>query len=89
VATRATAEATRIVAVPVEAKEVLVVATTVTVDLVQVDPIEALQNAVLVVVKDALAEKEVHQGVQLEVLADVQVDGNSKKVVLRKRSTNF
>jgi hypothetical protein len=54
-----------------------------------VDRTEALQNAVLVVVKDALAEKEVHQGVQLEVLADVQVDGNSKKVVLRKRSTNF
>jgi hypothetical protein len=89
VATRATAEATRIVAVPVEVKEVLVVATTVIVDLVQVDRIEALQNAVLVVVKDALAEKEVQQGVQLEVLADVLADGNSKKVVPRKRSTNF
>jgi len=44
-------------------------------------------------VKDVLAEKEVQQEVQRVVLLEVQVDapadGNSKKVVLRKRSTNF
>jgi hypothetical protein len=79
------------------AKEVLVVEiaiqvadTIVIVGLAQVDRIEALQNAVLVVEKDALlAETEVQPVVQLEALADALADGNSKKVVLRKRSTNF
>jgi hypothetical protein len=64
--------------------------TIVIVGLAQVDRIEALQNAVLVVEKDALlAETEVQPVVQLEALADALADGNSKKVVLRKRSTNF
>jgi hypothetical protein len=77
----------RIVAV---VKEVRVVDTTAIVDLAQEDQTEALQNVVLVVEKDALlAEIEVQQEAQLEALADVLVDGNSKKVVLRKRSTNF
>jgi hypothetical protein len=75
------------------AKEVRVADTTVIADLAQADRIEALQSAVLQVEKDVLAEKEVQQEaqrvVQLEALADVLVDGNSKKVVLRKRSTNF
>jgi hypothetical protein len=79
------------------AKEVRVADTTVIVDLALADRTEALQSAVLQVVKDALAEKEVQQEVQrevqrvvqLEVQADAQADGNSKKVVLRKRSTNF
>jgi hypothetical protein len=75
------------------AKEVLVADTTVIVDLALADRIEALQSAVLQVVKDVLAEKEVQQEAQrvvrLEAQADVLVDGNSKKVVLRKRSTNF
>jgi hypothetical protein len=70
--------------------EVQVADTTVIVDLALVDQTEALQNAALVVVKDALqAEIEVQPEVQLEALADVLADGNSKKVVLRKRSTNF
>ena len=74
-------------------KEVQVADTTVIVDLALADRTEALQSAVLQVVKDVLAEKEVQQEVQQEVLLEVQVDapadGNSKKVVLRKRSTNF
>jgi hypothetical protein len=97
VATRATAADMKTVAVVKEAqavaKEVRVADTTVIADLAQADRIEALQSAVLQVEKDVLAEKEVQQEaqrvVQLEALADVLVDGNSKKVVLRKRSTNF
>jgi hypothetical protein len=89
VATRATAEATRTVAVQVEAKEVRVAVTTVIVVLAPEDRIEALQNAVLVVEKDALAEKEVQQEAQLVVQQVALVDGNSKRVVPRKRSTNF
>jgi hypothetical protein len=93
-ATKATAVDMRTVVVVSAAlavvKEVRVVDTTAIVGLAQVDQIEALQNAVLVAEKDVpLAEIEVQQEVQLEALADALVDGNSKKVVLRKRSTNF
>ena len=70
-------------------KEALVAATAVIADLAPADRIEALQSVVLQVAKDALAEKEVLLEVLLEVQADALVDGNSKKVVLRKRSTNF
>jgi hypothetical protein len=67
--------------------------TTVIADLALVDRTEVLLSAVLQVVKDVLAEKEVQQEAQrvvrLEAQADVLADGNSKKVVLRKRSTNF
>jgi hypothetical protein len=93
VATRATAADTKTVEVVsvVQAveKEVQVADTTVIVDLALVGQTEAHQNAVLVVEKDALAAKEVHQEAQLEVLAGALEDGNSKKVVRRKRSTNF
>ena len=66
-------------------------------DLAPADRTEALQSVVLQVAKDALAEKEVlqearlavQQGVQQEVQVDALADGNSKRVVLRKRSTNF
>jgi hypothetical protein len=70
-------------------KEVQVAVTTVIVDLALADRTEALQSVVLQVVKDVLAEKEVQLGVQLEVQAVALADGNSKKVVLRKRSTNL
>ena len=78
-------------------KEALVAATAVIADLAPADRTEALQSVVLQVVKDVLAEKEVLQvaqpEVQLEVQPEVQAvalaDGNSKRVVLRKRSTNF
>lgn len=101
VATRATAADMKTVAAVKEAqvveKEVRVAATAVIADLALADLIEALQSVVLQVVKDVLAEKEVQQEVlrvvlrvvQQEVQADVLADGNSKKVVLRKRSTNF
>jgi hypothetical protein len=94
VATRATVADMKTVEVESAAqaveKEVLAADTTVIADLAQVDLTEVLQvSAVQAVLKDALAEKEVHQAVQLEVLADALADGNSKKVVLRKRSTNF
>ena len=97
VATRAIAADMKTVAAVKEAqaveKEVLVADTIVIVDLALADRTEALQSAVLQVVKDVLAEKEVQQEVQRVVLLEVQVDapadGNSKKVVLRKRSTNF
>ena len=101
VATRATAADMKTVAAVKEAraveKEVLVAATAVIADLAPADRTEALQSVVLQVAKDAQAEKEVLQEVlqeaRLEVLQEVQADaladGNSKKVVLRKRSTNF
>jgi hypothetical protein len=101
VVTRATAADMKTVEVVKEAqvveKEVLVAVTTVIVDLALADRTEALQSVVLQVVKDVLAEKEVQRvaqpevqlGVQLEVQAVALADGNSKKVVLRKRSTNF
>ena len=77
----------------VAVKEALVAATAVIADLAPADRTEALQSVVLQVVKDVLAEKEVLQEARLEVLQEVQVDaladGNSKSVVLRKRSTNF
>ena len=86
VATRATAADMKTVAAAKEAqvvaKEARVADTTVTVDLALADRTEALQSAAQVV-------KEVLEGARLEVLADVLADGNSKKVVLRKRSTNF
>ena len=103
VATRATAADMKTVAAVKEAqavvkevpvvKEVRVADTTVIVDLALADRTEALQSVVLQVARDALAEKEVQpeaqRAVQQEVLADALADGNSKKVVLRKRSTNF
>jgi hypothetical protein len=97
VATRATVADMKTVAVAKEVqavvREVQVADTTVIADLAQADRIEALQSAVLQVEKDVLAEKEVQQEAQrvvlLEVQVDAQADGNSKKVVLRKRSTNF
>jgi hypothetical protein len=101
VATRATAADMKTVEVVKEVqaveKEVQVAVTTVIVDLALADRTEALQSVVLQVVKDVLAEKEVQRvaqpevqlGVQLEVQAVALADGNSKKVVLRKRSTNF
>ena len=97
VATRATAADMKTVAavkeVQVVEKEVQVADTTVIVDLALADRTEALLSAVLQVVKDVLAVKEVQQEAQrvvrLEAQADVLADGNSKKVVLRKRSTNF
>ena len=97
VVTRATAADMKTVEVVKEAqavvKEVRVADTTVIVDLALADRTEALQSVVLQVAIDALAEKEVQpeaqRAVQQEVLADALADGNSKKVVLRKRSTNF
>ena len=97
VATRATAADMKTVAAVKEAravaKEVLVAATAVIADLALADRTEALQSVVLQVAKDAQAEKEVLQEARLEVQQEVQADaladGNSKKVVLRKRSTNF
>ena len=97
VATRATAADMKTVAAVKEAqvvekevlvaeKEVRVAATAVIADLALADQIEALQSAAQVV-KEVLVEARLE--VQLEVQADVLADGNSKKVVLRKRSTNF
>ena len=90
VATRATAADMKTVAAVKEAraveKEVLVAATAVIADLALADQIEALQSAAQVV-KEVLVEARLEA--QLEVQADVLADGNSKKVVLRKRSTNF
>jgi hypothetical protein len=93
VATRVTAADMKTVevvsAAQVVEKEVLVADTIVIVDLALGDRIEALQSVVLQVARDALAEKEVQQEALRVVQVDAQADGNSKKVVLRKRSTNF
>ena len=90
VVTRATAADMKTVEV---VKEALVAATAVIADLAPADRTEALQSVVLQVAKDALAEKEVQpeaqRAVQQEVLADALADGNSKRAVLRKRSTNL